>query len=377
MNSIELLRPRLVGNRFNGGVLPLDILRDLAVLQEMIIEIAKWQYREEHPDRQRLPRGFASQIEVRLTALEEGSTKLTLSAFFLVGALLSPQDSPEWQYMESAPEALIAVIDAASKGTSITEHLPKKVLSYFDRFGRNLRDGERVDFTDDDGRELARFDQSVRKKLVRASATRDITAEVCIRATVPEADQDKKTFTLKRYDGTKLTAPLPDSQLDTVLEAFSGFANNLHVEVRGVARINAQNRAVGFDEVHHVDVLDPSDIGVQLDDLRSLKNGWFDNKGLAPSIEGLDWLTEWFEQQIPSTLPFPYLYPTPEGGVQAEWTFDIVELSMEIDLSQKCAEWHLLNMHTDKDEERSLNLISTGDVAWLVKRLQELHAEVA
>ncbi len=40
----DFLKPRLVGARFDGHRVPLEILRDLAVLEQMIVEVAKWQY---------------------------------------------------------------------------------------------------------------------------------------------------------------------------------------------------------------------------------------------------------------------------------------------------------------------------------------------
>ena len=38
--SIPFLSPRLVGERFVGHAIPLELLKDLAVVEEMIIEVA-------------------------------------------------------------------------------------------------------------------------------------------------------------------------------------------------------------------------------------------------------------------------------------------------------------------------------------------------
>ena len=62
LNNIEFLSPRLVGERFSGHAIPLEVLRDLAVLEEMLVETAKWEYLHEHPGRQRIPRGFTNEI---------------------------------------------------------------------------------------------------------------------------------------------------------------------------------------------------------------------------------------------------------------------------------------------------------------------------
>ncbi len=39
MTTIEFMRPRFQGARFEGRCIPLEVLRDLAVLEEMVIEV--------------------------------------------------------------------------------------------------------------------------------------------------------------------------------------------------------------------------------------------------------------------------------------------------------------------------------------------------
>ncbi len=38
------LAPRMVGSRFSGHAIPLDVLKELAVLEDMFMEAAKWCY---------------------------------------------------------------------------------------------------------------------------------------------------------------------------------------------------------------------------------------------------------------------------------------------------------------------------------------------
>ena len=58
--------------------------------------------------------------------------------------------------------------------------------------------------------------------------------------------------------------------------------------------------------------LHPLDIPAQLDDFRHMQDGWLEGEGLAPSHDGLDWLTATFTQRYQTELPLPYIYPTPE-----------------------------------------------------------------
>ena len=98
----------------------------------------------------------------------------------------------------------------------------------------------------------------------------------------------------------------------------------------------------------------------RLDELRLLKDGWLEGEGDAPSEKGLDWLAEALEKHIPEDVPSPFLYPTPEGGVQMEWSMGTTEISLDIDLGKRLAVWHSLNFETDVEECESMDL---GDEA--------------
>lgn len=58
MERVPFLKPRMAGSRFDDHAIPLDMLKEFAVLEEMIVEVAKWHYLNDHPKRERSPRGF-------------------------------------------------------------------------------------------------------------------------------------------------------------------------------------------------------------------------------------------------------------------------------------------------------------------------------
>ena len=114
------------------------------------------------------------------------------------------------------------------------------------------------------------------------------------------------------------------------------------------------------------------EIREQLQKLRKLQDGWLDGEGRAPDRAGLDWLSSAFDQQFPSDLALPYMYPTPEGHVRAEWSLPPHEISLEIDLEDDSGEWHHLNLETDKGETRSLDLDDTAEWGWVSKSVRRL-----
>ncbi|HYW08992.1 MAG TPA: hypothetical protein VE913_18680 [Longimicrobium sp.] len=93
-----------------------------------------------------------------------------------------------------------------------------------------------------------------------------------------------------------------------------------------------------------------------LDEFRSLHAEWLDGKGVAPSATGLDWLSRAFATYYPDDLPLPYLYPTAEGGVQAEWSLGSHEITLDISIDEHRAEWHSLALEADREEESDVDL---------------------
>jgi hypothetical protein len=123
--------------------------------------------------------------------------------------------------------------------------------------------------------------------------------------------------------------------------------------------------------------LDPLDVLSRLDALRTLQDGWLDGEGLAPSASGLDWFATAFKETYPDDLPSPYIYPVAEGGIQLEWSIRPREISLEILFRDHSAAWHSLDLETDEEELRSLNLDEPSAWNWLAERLRAMSGAEA
>ena len=118
--------------------------------------------------------------------------------------------------------------------------------------------------------------------------------------------------------------------------------------------------------------LDPLDIRGRLDELRRLEDGWLDGVGIAPGSDELEWLAAGFDRHYPDDLPLPYLYPTVEGGVRVEWSLSDFEISLEVNLVTHRANWHHLNLETQADDTRELDLDNENDWTWIASEVQLL-----
>jgi hypothetical protein len=353
----EFLRPRLVGGRFDDHSLPLDLLKDFAALEEMLIEVAKRQYLQAHPDRVRSPKGFTKGLELHLTAVEPGSA---IPVIALVFATLFP--SADADYFEQAKNQIIEAIAAAEQEQ--TPALSPELLRYFDRFGRGLHEGEAMEFGRSNG-QTAALTPVTRERLLRASQAEQWTEEATLKGRIPEVDQADHTFELELRDGTKLKAPLPEPHRKTVLDAAVGYRDGALVTIKGVIQRDRADRRKGFESVEHITPLDPLDIETRLEELAQLQDGWLDGKGRAPNRAALLQLAQAFEDHYAVELPLPYLYPTAEGGVQAEWTLGDWEVSLDVALPALTAQYQALHIKTGESRELDLTLAGDDDAGWI------------
>ena len=375
MNTEPFLRPRLTGVRFEGHAIPLEFLKDLAVLGEMIAEVAKLKFLKDHPGRQRSPRGFTEGIELKLTDIDDGSAIPVISLVIAASTLLPLENQT---YFERARDDVVNAIGAAEQKQLITDYLPEQTLSYFDRMGRSLRDDEAIEFTTPTRQTPARLTRETRRTLVLASSkVKELTEETSIRGTVPEADQDDMTFEIQLIDGRKVNAPIAAQHLDTIIDAFNGYKTGARVLLEGIGRYSRNGRLLCFDSIEHISILDALDIPARLDELRSLQDGWLEGQGEAPSPEGLDWMSQALGQYYPEDLQLPFLYPTAEGEIQVEWSLGPNEVTLEVDLIAHSGQWHVLNMETDKEESRTLTLDDATDWEWLVEQIRLMTGDAA
>lgn len=116
--------------------------------------------------------------------------------------------------------------------------------------------------------------------------------------------------------------------------------------------------------------LGPLDVSARLEEFKDMKDGWFEGEGVAPSPDGLDWLASEFEQRYVGDAPPPYLYPTIDGGVRAEWSFGANAMALEIDLRERSADWLWFDRNSDASQERRLNLDDNDEWAWLANEVR-------
>lgn len=367
----DFFTPRLVGQRFDHHTIPLELLKELAVLEEMLIEVAKWCYRQKNPDRKRAPKGFSEGVSLHLTEVSEGSAIPGIALVMPSGDLVPPHSQA---FYEQARELIIGAVAAGESKTDAKRYLPSFLLGFFDRLGRGLRDQEYIEFSPHDPDRPARLSKESRKYLVACSNVKEVTEEVLLRGTIPSVDQSKMNFKFQIIGGSTVPAPLHEQHLETVLQGVNEYRHGGKVLLQGIGRFNRDERLQSIESVEHLSVLDVMDVAARLEEFKSLKEGWLDGQhGLAFANERLDWLAAQFDRHYPDDLPLPYLYPTAEGGVQAEWSLADRDITLDMDLATGLGEWHSLGMKNGQDFEKPINLMEDDGWQWLAEQIRTLE----
>ena len=375
MASVAFLRPRLCGARFEDGSIPLQVLADLAVLRELVIEVAKWRFMEANPDRQRLPRGFTKKTDLKLTGVEPGSA-IPVISLAAAEPSLEGIDLPYQEYFEMARDDIVTTIASASNN-GLTEgnlSLPVNLVAYFNRIGRSLRDHESMEFDVSNGSEPARLTKETRSRLLHMASVTEISQEISLRGAVPEADQDDMTFELQQVYGNKIICPLPEQHLETIIEAFSRYQNDVRIMVQGVGRFDLQNHLSSVESIDSVNLLEPLDVPARLDELRSMKDGEFEGESIAPTHEGLNWLSGIFDYYFPDDLPLPNTYPTPDGSLEMEWSEGNQTVIFEIDLSTHEGDWFQFDKQSNYEESCKVNLDTKSAWDWVSSQIRQMAA---
>jgi hypothetical protein len=96
----------------------------------------------------------------------------------------------------------------------------------------------------------------------------------------------------------------------------------------------------------------------RMKELEALKPGWYDGEGEAPSKEALDWLQgillEMMEQH---SLPYPTLFPMPEGGIEADWRIRPWYVTAEFDLMTRSAYLHAAQVESGEVETLTIQFL--------------------
>jgi hypothetical protein len=368
------------GGRFQGAAMPLEALPELAAYRELVLAVAKALWQRENQGRQRLPKGFERGFRLVMVGVQEGSTVPLVARAFDGQASLIPRNQ---DIFDGARDLVEKAIQCGNTGADLPSEFPLDVVSRFAAFGQTLDDttGEYLLVGPPGAKTGQRYDRGVRKRiLLWKQATYEDT--VTLVGEVRAADKDTEGFWLRTQDGERVLVHAPPLLFPLALESLG---TSVQVRVRGTGLFDRdgllQRRAVSATDVSLAEEGEgtgaragscPTAVDAQIDSLRGLGPGWLDADSPALSGEGLTWLSSLLVPFLPGfELPTPYLYPTPEGHVRAEWSARRWDLYAEFDLAKHEVEVLASRIDSDEVGARQLALGVPGAEAQLGRFLAD------
>lgn len=346
----DFSQPRFTGARFDEHTLPVDVARDLAAYETLIVELAKHLYLQDHAERQRVPKGFAANFRLDIERIDEGSAKPML-ALVMAGVLALA--GGERDYFERARDLIAECV--AAPDDALPAAFPKELLVHFNQFGRSLRDDEALELPLLGRGGSARLTQAKRKQLVLA-ADQVYEKEVDLIGSIAEVDWERSTFRLRLADGGQISVPIPDSFHNKARE-FGGKSRH-QVTLKGIAAYDSWDRLHKLVSVDSLEVIRNYAISIRLDEIAQLKDGWFEGIGLAPNPDALARTSAKLIADYPEKVQLPMISPKQDGNLLLEWKAE-GDPSLDVDLASSQASFHAFD-EDDNDTEQDFNL---GDAA--------------
>jgi len=328
---------RLRGGRYERRGFPLESLPELARYERLVLDVAKALWKQGHPERQRVPRGFAEQLQLRLTKVDGGSVVPVLERGAPPGP--SPLIDGVSGIFEQARDLIEDTFAAITAGLEMPASLPLEALAGFVRFGSTLRNDERIEFRAGTDSPIL-YSQQVRRRLLARSAVERFQIEGLMGGRVTSVDADARTFVVTTFDGRKVPGTYVDETVhDDLLAVLNSQAKAPVVRLDGILTVNAADEVHGIDDVRSVELFELPERawGKRLLELAHLGPGWLEGGGEPVAFSALDAAREVLQLLDDAAVDSPAITPTEDGGVHLEWSDPSkvvsAEFSADLDIS--------------------------------------------
>jgi hypothetical protein len=313
-------RLRLTGGRFEeSNGMPVETLPELSAYRDLLLGVAKALFKREHPQRQRVPRGFADRLRLRLRVVEDGSTMPVLERPAPSSQLVAADDD-----FTRARDVIEDAVTAVAQDDDLPPTFPPEALILFNRFGQTLRYDEAIELRRADAQTGPAYTPDVRRKLI-LKQRRTIQAEIDDLAWVTEVDADRMSCSIRlRNMATTISAPLDEITFASARDVLEPRGEGPAVRIRGIGVQDIDGNLLRLDDIHEITVFEGAEdfarLDARLDELMRIRRGWLNGEGeeVDPSIAQT--LQSAVGQLLLAGAPLPRIYPTPAGGLQAEWS---------------------------------------------------------
>lgn len=364
------LKPILKGNRFDDHSIPVEVFSEFNSYKNLILEVAKHLYKKKN-SKQRLPGGFGDQLTLKISQIQQGSAIALLEREY--------DSTSDYVEFEEARDLVDAVI--AQKG-QIT-NFPENLYYLFDSFGKTLVDGEEFLLCKPNqlSTDATIYSKQVRGQLLSINR-KPFLGSINVSGRITDVNLVNGRFEMQTHNGITISGQYTEEFKQTLRDAHTNYESTSAFSV-GSAFISPDNSVSRIEKLQHLVCISDDDkissipaFEQTLDAMKQLKQGWFDGQDGLPIdpalIENVKKLLFDFFQT--HSIVFPYLYPTTDGGVRAEWSWGKWEVSTEFVHNQKQSEVFATQINGSQVRECKVSWADTQSIKEFADFLCELSS---
>lgn len=360
------LRPRLVAESELHKPLPLGAIADLQVCTTAMAEVAKSEFFRRNPRRKRIPQKFMGRFVIRLDYEErDGNRKAAvllrephfhkpINAHF--SEFLAQHQFAD-EFNVSRDLVMRAIINAGLD-RAIGDITPMAGLRKLKNIGNRLGSTGIVLSSDFEG-SVCRIDKDVQRK-IRRITTATSHDYIERNGIICAVDLSNHTFKLLTSEKQIIPVKFRNELTPKIRNTFDKFIES-RVCIKGTAKLNYAGDILGITSIQSFDEVGGGvlslDMDSRLSEISLLKAGWFNGEGVEINTVSID-LTRTIFRGLKDlfSIPIPFLYPMPEGGIQAEWTQDQWEITLLLDFESSNAEFFAFDKLNSTVKEMNLPL---------------------
>jgi hypothetical protein len=304
------------GDRFTTHAIPVDVLAELSTVQALIERVARALFLDRNPERSRVPRGFFDASQLYLIASEANCFTALLDR--PVSGTMASADAAG--LFDSARDLSLEALHAASDGRPLPHAFPRDALDALGAIGRRLGDDESLSVRGNGV--VARVTQTSRTYLAKLAGS-DLETVSTLEGEVEELDDTGRSFSLRTRNGQQLVVTYNPVHRAILVEALR-LRPAVRIRVRGPIVLSTIPRMRAVEALESIEAERAADVlklWERLDSFRGVTEGWLLGEGLATKDESMALARQILARLLADNAQVarPKVFPTPTGGVQAEW----------------------------------------------------------
>jgi hypothetical protein len=230
------------GPSFEDHGLELNVLEELIQYKRILIETAKELWKTNHPERERLPKGFEDSIRIKFYEICPSSAAVPLYREIEYQDNQMVFDFETEDEINQAVGLIESSFDSVNSKAPLPSEFPKSVIPFFENFGKTLRADDYIQCQSTKRERPAIYTFDTRERIINFVA-QDYEDLVDLTGEIRLADLDGLNFALRTVDGSKIPGKFEKDQEALIVEGLKNHESCL-LHIKGLAQFSSKEALI-------------------------------------------------------------------------------------------------------------------------------------